>query len=48
MNPEETQPNYKQKARELGWKALAFLGDHPVLRGMLVGFLLGLFVAWIV
>lgn len=31
----------KQALKDAGWKALAFLGDHPVLRGFLLGLAVG-------
>lgn len=31
----------KQELKDFGWKVAAFLGDHPVLRGGLIGFALG-------
>lgn len=37
----------KQALKDFGWKALAFLGDHPALRGFLVGFASGFLVAWL-
>lgn len=33
----------KQKLKDFGWKVAAFFGDHPVLRG----FILGLLVGWL-
>ena len=37
----------KQELKDTGWAIAAFLGDHPVFRGFIVGFLAGVLICWL-